>query len=64
MSKPPEPSPDEPLITWLSPEDFDALVERLDQPAVYDPAIAKTLAALPPWERSVDNQVDNEMDRP
>lgn len=59
-----DPADDIPLVTWLTPEDFDALVERLDQPAAFDPAIAKVLLRQAPWDQGVDNTVDNEMDRP
>ena len=49
------PEPDDiPLVTWLSPEDFDALVTRLDQPAAFCPRIARVLLRQAPWDNDCD----------
>ena len=42
------------LVTWLTPEDFDALVERLDQPASFCPRVARVLMRQAPWDRDCD----------
>jgi DNA-binding ferritin-like protein len=38
----------------LSQRDFDALVERLDQPGQYDPRVAKVLSTPAPWDEGCD----------
>ena len=41
----------------LSQRDFDALVERLNEPPQYDEKIAKLLQKKAPWEETNDLQI-------